>query len=416
MNGKKIGIASAVPLFLAAGLWLVPRGGSAGAQQYRFATVERGDLRAAVSATGTLSAVTTVQVGTQVSGQVSEIHVDFNDRVRKGQLLARIDPTLLEQAVREAEAGLLRARAELEQAEREYDRSQRLHERKVVTDAELNSAEYQLDVARANLRSAEIAQERARRNLSYTQIYAPIDGIVVERNVDVGQTVAASLSAPQLFLIANDLSEMQILASVDESDIGLIQQGQPVRFTVPAYPDETFTGTVRQVRLQSTNTENVVNYTVVVGVENPTGKLLPGMTATVDFVTGSATDVLVVPNAALRFRPTEGMLAAAGGPANGPGTDRGVAAPARGPDRTPGASASLAADALLWYLDGSGKLAVARVRTGITDGQRTEVSGAELREGMQVIIGTAAGNAGGNAAASPFQAQRRPGPPSPGGF
>ena len=167
------------------------------------------------------------------------------------------------------------------------------------------------------MKSAQVALDRARKNLSYTEIYAPIDGVVVERNVDVGQTVAASLSAPQLFLIANDLSQMQILASVDESDIGLIHEGQDVRFTVQAYPNQTFTGTVRQVRLQSTTTENVVNYTVVVTVANPKGKLLPGMTATVEFLTGSAENALIVPNAALRFRATPDMMAAAGVSATG---------------------------------------------------------------------------------------------------
>src|SRR5690606_22521268 len=194
----------------------------------------------------------------------------------------------------------------------DYERNAQLHERKVVTDAELGSVRYQLQVAEAGMRSAQVAYDRAVRNLGYTEIYAPIDGIVVDRNVDVGQTVAASLSTPQLFLIAQDLSEMQILASVDESDIGVIREGQEVYFTVQAYPDETFAGTVKQVRLQSTTQENVVTYTAVVSVQNPDGRLLPGMTATVEFVTGSAEDALLVPNAALRFRPTQEMLAAAG--------------------------------------------------------------------------------------------------------
>ena len=162
------------------------------------------------------------------------------------------------------------------------------------------------------MKSAQIALDRAKQNLSYTSIYAPIDGVIVERNVDVGQTVAASLSAPQLFLIANDLSEMQILASVDESDIGLIKDGAAAQFTVQSYPNEHFDGKVQQVRLQSTTTDNVVSYTAVVSVGNPTGKLLPGMTATVNFVTGSADNVLTVPNAALRIKPTAQMLAQAG--------------------------------------------------------------------------------------------------------
>ena len=216
--------------------------------------------------------------------------------------------------------------AELDQSQREFERNEQLFQRKVLTEIEFNNAKYALAVARANVKSAQVTLDRARQNLSYTSIFAPIDGIVVERNVDIGQTVTASMSTPQLFLIANDLAQMQILASVDESDIGAIQPDQPVRFTVQAYPDERFTGTVKQVRLQSKTTENVVNYTVVVSVGNPGGRLLPGMTATLEFLTGSASDVLLVPNAALRFRPTDEMraevrerLQAAGAPAAGNG-------------------------------------------------------------------------------------------------
>jgi HlyD family secretion protein len=426
---------------------------------YRFATVERGDLEATVSATGKLEAVTAVQVGTQVSGQVSAILADYNDRVRRGQLIARIDPTLQQQAVSEALAGLERAQAELSQAQRDFDRNQQLFERKVLTEAEFNNSQYRLAVARATLRSAQVSLARARQNLAYTSIYSPIDGIVVERNVDVGQTVAASLQAPQLFLIANDLSRMQILASVDESDIGLIREAQPVRFTVQAYPNESFEGTVRQVRLQSSVQENVVNYTVVIEVANTAGRLLPGMTATVDFLTGSARNVLLVPNAALRFRPTEAMLAhvrasqpngdpqvrgpngaarrdaaaipverdtavrAAGDTSARRGGLNGAAQQARagqdgvgggpGGGRT-GARGGRGNAAVLWYLDAAGKPAMVRVRTGLTDGQRTQVEAATLTEGMQIIIGsTQAAAAGGS---NPFQQQRQTGPRGPGGF
>src|SRR5688572_11470925 len=309
MIKKPVVIAVAVLAVLAAGFWIWKKTTASAEPQYRFASIERGNLEAAVSATGTLSAVTTVQVGTQVSGKIVAILVDFNDRVKKGQLIARIDPTLLQQTVRDAQAGVERNQAELEQSQREFERNQQLFERKVLTEIEFNNAKYALAVTRANVKSAQVTLDRARQNLSYTQIYAPIDGIVVERNVDVGQTVVASMSTPQLFLIANDLAQMQILASVDESDIGAISQGQSVRFSVQAYPNEHFTGEVKQVRLQSKTTENVVNYTVVVRVPNSSGKLLPGMTATVDFLTGTAEDALLVPNSALRFRPTEEMRA-----------------------------------------------------------------------------------------------------------
>lgn len=441
-RGRIIAVGAALlVLVVVAVAYARGRDDSAGA--YRFATVERGDLEASVSATGKLDAVTAVQVGTQVSGQVAAILVDFNDRVRKGQLIARIDPTLQQQTVRDAAAGLERAQAELAQARREYDRNKQLFDRKVLTEAEFNDTQYRLAVAQASVKSAQVTLDRARQNLAYTSIYAPIDGIVVERNVDVGQTVAASLSAPQLFLIANDLSQMQILAAVDESDIGLIREGQPVRFTVQAYPSETFEGRVRQVRLQSSVQENVVNYTAVVEVANTAGKLLPGMTATVDFLTGSASNVLLVPNAALRFRPTEQMLAQvrdqrgggngdtgrqAGRDSSQPGdTTRGrrmrVAgvAGAQGGAGGPGGARPGGRGtgrgqnaAVLWYLDANGKPAIARVRTGLTDGQRTQVEGPEIREGMEVIVGATMTADGGSG--NPFQSQQQRGPRVPGGF
>ena len=244
-----------------------------------------------------------------MSGQLSAIYVDFNDHVRKGQLLARIDPTLLQQEVRSAEASVERATASLDEKRREFERDTLLFARKVLSESDYETSRYNYRVARADLQSARISLARARRNLAYTEITSPIDGVVVERNVDVGQTVAASLSAPQLFLLAEDLSKLEILAAVDESDIGQIQQDQDVSFTVQAYPNRTFAGKVRQVRLQSTTTSNVVTYTVVVSVENPGGQLLPGMTATVDFVVAKATDVFKVSSAALRLQPTTAMLA-----------------------------------------------------------------------------------------------------------
>lgn len=401
--------AIAIPA-AAAGLWFYGRAEASEAPAYRVATVERSDLRSTVSATGNLSAVTTVQVGTQVSGQISAIYADFNDEVKKGQLLARIDPVLQEQAVREAQAGLQRARAQYDAAKSEYDRNVQLYAEKIVTASEFGTVESTWEVARANLTSAQIALDRARQNLGYTSIYSPIDGVIVERNVDVGQTVAASLSAPQLFLIANDLSAMQILASVDESDIGSIAEGQPVTFTVQSYADQRFSGTVKQVRLQSTTTENVVNYTVVVAVDNPEGALLPGMTATVDFVTGSAADVLTVPNAALRFRPaTATATRTAAGSGAAQGAARGVTRAARGE--------GTATTATIYTLDASGAPRAIRVRTGLSDGQRTAVEGEGLDAGMSVVTGASATASAESSAsgANPFQ-QQSGGPRPPGSF
>src|SRR5215212_4661772 len=272
---------------------------------YRFTSVERGNLESTVSATGTLSAVTTVSVGTQVSGQISDLRVDFNDLVKKGQLLARIDPKLQLQAVTDAQASLARVRAQYLQAQRENRRNGELMQAGLVARSEYESTDSALDVARANVTSAQVALDRARQNLEYTNIYAPIDGVVVERNVDHGQTVAASLSAPQLFLIANDLTNMQILASVGEGDIASIKEGQKVKFKVQALASQTFEGVVAQVRLQSKTNENVVNYTVAVSVSNPQKKLLPGMTARVEFLTSTAENVLKIANSALRFKPAD---------------------------------------------------------------------------------------------------------------
>lgn len=425
-------ILAVLAVAVALGAWIYQRATADKAPPYRFVAVERGDIEASVAATGSLGAVTTVTVGTQVSGRVVEIHADFNDRVKKGQLIARIDPTLLQQSVLDAQAGLERARAEAEKAAVEYRRNLGLFEQKVLTEIEFNTAKYAQAVAIANVKSAQVALARAQQNLAYTDIHAPIDGIVVERNVSVGQTVAASLSAPQLFLIANDLSQMQILASVSESDIGSIRKEQPVTFNVQAFPNETFTGVVEQVRLQSTTTENIVNYTVVVTVANPGEKLLPGMTASANFITGEARGILSVPNAALRLRPTEAMLAelrkerggdaAGAGPGAGAvaganaGADPGARSASARPTTGSGARGDRSPDAAaLWTLDGEGKLSRLRVHTGLTDGQRTEVSGEGVAEGLQVIAGAGQAAAAPAATTSPFQSPMR-GPRQPGGF
>jgi len=355
---------------------------------YRFATVERGDMKSTVSATGTLNAVTTVSVGTQVSGQVSQLLVDFNDHVKKGELLARIDPTLALQSVSDAQANLEKAQAEAGQAGRDYSRNRELLDSGLVARSAYEQTQSGAAVAQAGVKSAQVALDRARQNLAYTNIYAPIDGVVVERNVQQGQTVAASLSAPQLFLIANDLSQMQILAQVGESDIAQIKEGQPVDFTVQALTGQTFHGSVKQVRLQSTTQDNVVNYTVVVAVDNSQGKLLPGMTARVNFLTKSAENVLKVPNAALRFRPAN---------ATPKTTSTSTSSSTRQHTRSGGT---------LYVLDAKGMPQAIRVQTGITDGTTTEVRGNELKEGMKVIAGSLSTSqtAQTTSNAAPFQA------------
>ena len=392
-------------------LWFQSRADAGTTPSYRLGKVERGNVRQTVSATGTLGAVRTVEVGTQVSGQISALFVDFNSKVTKGQLIAKIDPILQEQAVADAQAGVSRAEAVVTQTRLEYERSKKLHDQQIATDAEFNVAQSNYSVAKANLTSARISLQKARQNLSYTNIYSPIDGVVVERAMDVGQTVAASLSAPKLFVIANDLSRMQILASVDESDIGRIAAGQPVTFTVQSFPERQFTGTVEQVRLNSTTLNNVVSYTAVVSVANEDGKLLPGMTASVKLVTASADSVLTVPATALRFTPPEGAktnqparaarpagdsgatsapnAVASGAPQGGfpgggfPGGPGGANAPRRPrPAGTqPGSMATV------WTVDTEGVLTPHRVRIGSSDGQRTQITSRDLQQDASIVIG-----------------------------
>jgi len=383
---------------------------------YRFVTVERGTVEEVVTSTGNVQATETVEVGTQVSGQLSALYVDFNDQVEKGDLLAQIDPTILRQEVRSSEASLARSQAELNQAQRDLDRVKDLFEAKISTASDVETAQYQFEVVDAGFKQAQIGLERAQRNLEYSVIRAPVDGVVIERAVDVGQTVAASMSAPVLFVIARDLSEMEILASVDESEIGLIHEGQEVDFTVQAYPERTFRGEVSQVRLQSTVVENVVTYGVVISVDNADGSLLPGMTATVRFIVARAEDALKVPNSALRFQPTEAMreeLAAVRKAA----TEAPGLTVAAGSERSRSQGVGGASSSYLYYVDEGGQLAVTPVEIGITDRQSTVVSAPALFEGMQVIAGVGVGGStsgAATAASNPFQAQsgtRRPGPP-----
>ena len=389
MNKKKSFIAVALIALIAIAGVLVHRAAFAKeTTEYRFTTVERGDLQSTVSATGTINAVTTVSVGTQVSGQISAILVDFNDHVKKGQLLARIDPTLAQQAVADAQANLEKAQAQAVQASRDYSRNRELTSDGLVARSAFEQTEATAQVAQASVKSARVALQRAQQNLSYTNIYAPIDGVVVARNVDEGQTVAASLSAPELFKIANDLSQMQILAQVGESDIARIQEKQPVEFTVQALPRRTFHGQVRQVRLESTTQDNVVNYTVVVAVDNKSGKLLPGMTARAKFLTNSAENVLKVSNAALRFKPASAT-------------------------RT---TTTRRAGGTLYTLDTQGKLTPIRVRAGITDGTMTEVRGDGITEGLKIITGTNSPEQDAQAATSPFQNNNQQQRRGPGGF
>ena len=262
-----------------------------------------------VTATGTIEPVETVEVGTQVSGKVEKIYVDFNDVVKKGELLAELDKLTLNQSVSRAKASLTSAESQLNYAKLTYDRTQQLYEANAATLAVFQEAQNSYTQAQMSKKNAQAAYDQALVDLGYAEIYSPIDGIVLDRAVEVGQTVAASFSTPTLFTLANDLTKMQVEADVDEADIGQVKEGQRVTFTVDAYMDEIFNGTVNQIRMKPTTTSNVVTYTVIIGAPNPDLKLFPGMTASVTIVTEEQTG-LAVPAEAFNFTPDEQVLKA----------------------------------------------------------------------------------------------------------
>jgi len=371
---------------------------------YQFREITRGDLESTISATGTLSPVTTVEIGTQVSGTISRIYVDFNDQVKKGQCLAELDTVLLKTSVLDAQASMDKAQAQLEQAQADFERNKQLYEQKLISDAEFLPFQIALKMQKANLISARAALQRARRNLQYAVILSPISGTVIQRNVEAGQTVAASFSTPTLFKIAENLSQIEILAEVDEGDIGQIKVGQTVRFDVQAYPDKIFTGVVKQIRLEPTTISNVVTYTVVISAANEGNILLPGMTATIDFIIEQKNDVMLVPNIALRFQPDEKTQAEFR--KNWQKTMASLPDSLRKRRRAQMENHNFSRNgnqqigssmtgsrrpkdlSQVWYLDQNHKLAMEMVRIGMSDGTNTEILRSKnLKEGMKVITG-----------------------------
>jgi len=276
-------------------------------EQYQTAKVDRGDVTMTVTSTGTLSAVTTVQVGSQVSGVIARLYADFNSHVKKGQLLAELDPTPFQAQVEQRQADLTKARVEVANAKINYDRQQRLAKAGLAPQSDVDNTRAQYQGAAAQVQQSNAALSQSLTNLKYTKIISPIDGVVVDRAYDVGQTVAASFQAPTLFQIAQDLTKMQVQADVDQSDIGRVAVGQLARFTVDAYPDEEFRGRISQIRLNATITQNVVSYPVIIEVPNPGERLRPKMTANVTIDVATVRNVLRIPNAALRFKPPEAV-------------------------------------------------------------------------------------------------------------
>jgi HlyD family secretion protein len=402
-NRTKIAAATAAALAVVAGAGWAWKGSGAPKSEYKLETAraERGRIVAKVTATGTLSAIVTVQVGSQVSGRVAALNADFNSQVKKGDLIAKIDPQLFQAAADQASANLVaaqgnlaKARAQAADAARQAQRAQALAEQKLVAQADADTAQSNADALQAGVQAAEgqVAQARASLsqalvNLAYTDIRSPTSGVVISRNVDVGQTVAASLQAPTIFVIAEDLAKMQVDTSVAEADVGRLKDGAAATFTVDAYPSEIFRGTVRQIRNSPQTVQNVVTYDAVIDVANPDLKLKPGMTANVTFVYAEKDDVLKVPNAALRFKPPPGLLGE-GGARGGAGGNVAAGAKAEGAragGKPEGARGQDTPDRRTVWILKDGKPAPIRIRTGISDGSATEVLEGDLQAGGEVV-------------------------------
>jgi len=400
--GIAVGLATALAL---SGGWMAFDAARASSHKSDFklekARVERGDVTGRVTATGTLSALVTVQVGSQVSGRISEMYADFGQRVKKGQVIARLDSRMFAaqaeqgRANQEAAGGdLEKARAQLEEAERKLKRTQTLADQNLISKAELDTATSAAKAARAavaaatgNRSQATASYNQARVNLGYTTIVSPINGIVISRNVDVGQTVAASLQAPTLFTIAEDLSKMQVHAAVSEADVGRLEPGMSATFQVDAYPDRKFSGVIRQIRDAPQTLQNVVTYDAVVDVDNAELRLKPGMTANVTFVYAERKGVLRIPSAALRFRPPEELLASAG--KGGDGSGGGKKKHKKG-GKSASASTSMSTNTStstksVWAWDGE-KLREVPVEIGVSDGSKVEVTNGTLGEGDVLVI------------------------------
>ena len=404
---------------------------------YAAVPVDRGDIQDVVGATGTVQAVQTVQVGSQVSGTIQNLYADFNSVVHKGQVIARLDPSSFQARLGQAQAALVaaranvdRSRAAVDDARRKLEQAKALAAEKLLPQSDFDTAQANYDQAVAQVKANQAAVSQAQANvnqakvdLDHTVIAAPIDGVVIARSVDVGQTVAASFQAPVLFVIANDLKHMEVNASVDEADIGRVRTGQEVTFRVDAYPDRTFHGRVTQVRLQPTTVQNVVTYNTIISVDNDDGRLMPGMTATVSVIVRKSQNALRIPAAALRFRPEgfdAGSRGRSAGAAGGTGASTGPrAAAAPGPAATAagagpggtraggraggwsgrradsgGASGAAAGGAegdsgrtaLVFVLNDKGQPEPVRVHTGVSDGQFVEVKDG-LTEGARVVVG-----------------------------
>jgi HlyD family secretion protein len=430
----------AIVLGIAVGVFLLLGSRRKSEPKYRTAKVDRGDVTQTVTATGAVSAVTSVAVGSQVSGIIQKLYADFNSQVKKGDLLAELDPTPFQEKVNASQAALDKANVEMRNAKINLDRQKALKKEGLAPQADYDQAQANYDSARASVQQAAAALKQTETDLKYTKIVAPIDGVVVARQYDVGQTVAASFQAPTLFTIAQDLTKMQVSADVSESDIGTVKVGQPVRFNVDAYPDRDFRGRVSQIRLNATVNQNVVTYPVIVEVTNTDQALRPSMTANVSIEVARVRDALRIPNAALRWRPEAKTTGSAEERAAGLGSGGGTAAMARqvgsaaGGGGGGGRGAAGAAGAASAAASGGGagsagsgrhrgagqrpaqvvyKLPTGKeepvpveIKTGISDGRVTVVVAGSVAAGEDVVTGVATSKAGSAASAVPLGGAR----------
>ena len=379
---------------------------------FETAKIGRGTISNTVTATGTLEAIKTVSVGTQVSGVITKLYVDFNSQVKKGELLAQLDETPLIAQLDQSKSSVDQAEAQVKYQKATYERYKVLVSKKLIAQSDYDLAEFNYSNAIGNLKNAESVYSRNKINLAYARIYSPIDGIILNRAVDEGQTVAASFNTPTLFTIANDLTQMRVEAKVDEADIGKISNGQRVEFSVDAYPLKKFDGTVTEIRLQPVSSANVITYTVVINAPNPDKILMPGMTANANFFTTEKKDIVVIPSKAIQFTPDEAALAiynqslAAGNPqAFEPG--KGGPAPMIGAP-VPQGQPSESTDKTVWVKNGPA-IHPQKVQVGVTDEIHYELLSG-LKEGDEVVVSmtaaTAAQGKAGTAAKSPFMPQR----------
>ena len=379
---KKIGIAIVVIAVLAVAAFLILRKSEKPQMKYKTAEIHRGSIVNTVTATGTIEPIVQVEVGTQVSGIINHIYVDYNSVVKKGEVIAELDKTTLEADLASSSATLQSNKTEYEYQEKNFLRIKGLHEKKMVSDTDYETAEYQYNKAKSSYEKSQSDITKARQNLEYATIYSPIDGVVIDRAVEEGQTVAASFNTPTLFTIANDLRQMRVIADVDEADIGGVVEGQQATFTVDAFPEDVFKGSVTQVRLQPTTESNVVTYEVVVDAPNPDLKLKPGLTANLTIYTMQKDSVLLVPLKALRFQPE-----------NAP---------------EPVADSANPRARVLWMQSPQG-LQPVNVTTGDNDGIFAEITG-DIKEGDKVVTGVDIGVSSisdGQGEANPFM----PSPP-----